>query len=92
MPELVLRADPDTTLVSFGSREGTDIYAVADELWKLGWYLDRQGPPASLHCTENAVHHGLIPEFLQDLRAVVAQVGGALGEAGCEEHWNRIRR
>jgi sphinganine-1-phosphate aldolase len=80
--ELILRADPDTTLVSFGSNDGTDIYAVADELWKLGWYLDRQGPPASLHCTVNAVHHGLIPEFLHDLRAAVAQVGSAHGDAG----------
>jgi sphinganine-1-phosphate aldolase len=80
--ELILRADPDTTLVSFGSRDGTDIYAVADELWKRGWYLDRQGPPASLHCTVNAVHSGRIPEFLEDLRAVVTHVGGALGDAG----------
>ncbi len=80
--ELILRADPDTTLVSFGSRVATDMYAVADELWKLGWYLDRQSRPASLHCTVNAVHSGRIPEFLEDLRAVVAQVGGAVGEAG----------
>jgi sphinganine-1-phosphate aldolase len=82
IPELMLRADPETTLVCFSSQDGTDIYAVADELWKLGWYLDRQGPPASLHCTVNAVHHGRIPEFLEDLRAVVVRVGGALGEAG----------
>jgi sphinganine-1-phosphate aldolase len=82
IPELTLRANPDTTLVSFGSLDGTDIYAVADELWKLGWYLDRQGPPASLHCTVNAVHHGRIPEFLEDLRTAVAQVGRAHGEAG----------
>jgi sphinganine-1-phosphate aldolase len=82
IPELMLRADPDTTLVSFGSRNGTDIFAVADELWKRGWYLDRQGPPASLHCTVNSVHFGRIPEFLEDLRAVVAQVGGAIGDAG----------
>ncbi len=82
VPELLLRADPDTTLVSFGSRDDTDIYAVADELWKLGWYLDRQGPPASLHCTVNAVHHGLIPEFLHDLRAVLGRLKGARGEAG----------
>lgn len=82
IPELILRAEPETTLVSFGSRDGTDIYAVADELWKLGWYLDRQGPPASLHCTVNAVHHGLIPEFLHDLRAAVARVGSMRGDTG----------
>jgi sphinganine-1-phosphate aldolase len=82
IPELILRAYPDTTLVTFGSRNGMDIYAVADELWKLGWYLDRQGPPPSLHCTVNAVHHGRIQEFLEDLRAVIGRVGGSLGKAG----------
>ena len=82
IPELILRADPDTTLVSFGSHNHNDVFAVADELWKLGWYLDRQGPPASLHCTVNAVHHGRIPEFLNDLRAVLGRLKGARGDAG----------
>jgi sphinganine-1-phosphate aldolase len=76
MPELRLRAQPDSTLVAFGAAEPDrlDVFAVADALWQRGWYLDRQGPPASLHCTVNAVHQGKIEPFLDDLRMCVAEV------------------
>jgi len=40
----------------------------ADALWRRGWYVDRQGPPPSLHCTVSAVHDGKISEFVGDLR------------------------
>jgi len=71
--ELVLLARPDTTLVTFAARDAgaLDVYAVADELWRRGWYVDRQGPPASLHCTVNAVHAGRIAAFTTDLVAAV---------------------
>ena len=39
-----------------------DVFAVADALWRRGWYVDRQGPPPSLHCTVNAVHEHRIPD------------------------------
>ncbi len=78
-PTLRLRAEPDSTLVSFGAGEpeSLDIFAVADALWKRGWYLDRQGPPPSLHCTVNAVHEGKIPAFLADLDAAIDDVVNA---------------
>ena len=44
-----------------------------------GWYLDRQGPPASLHCTVNAVHDGQVSAFLADLAQSVDEVSGAAG-------------
>ncbi len=70
---LSLRAEPDTTLVAFGADGDTvDVNAVADELWRRRWYLDRQGPPPSLHCTVNAVHDGLIAEFAADLADAVS--------------------
>ena len=58
IPELQLRAEPDAMLLAFGAADPArlDVYALADALWRRGWYLDRQGPPASLHCTVNAVH------------------------------------
>ena len=61
-----------------------DVYALADALWRRGWYLDRQGPPASLHCTVNAVHDGKIDAFVTDLHASLAEVlaAGAGGEQG----------
>ena len=64
--------------MAFGAADPStlDVFAVADALWQRGWYVDRQGPPASLHCTVNAVHDGKIPAFVRDLRACVAEVLG----------------
>ena len=92
IPGLVVRAAPDTTLLAFGSAdpEALDVFAVADRLWAEGWYVDRQGPPDSLHCTVNAVHDGVVPEFLVALRAAVDEVAatartGARGAYGTIE-------
>lgn len=85
-PGLVLRAEPDATLLCIGAVDDAqlDVNAVADLLWQRGWYLDRQGPPASLHLTVNAVHEPLVDEFITDLRACVdeAQRRQAQGTAG----------
>ena len=74
-PALQLRAEPDATLVAFGASDpnALDIFAVADALWRRGWYVDRQGPPPSLHCTVNAVHAGKIEPFLADLDLAIAE-------------------
>jgi sphinganine-1-phosphate aldolase len=79
MPELTIRAMPDTTLLAFGATDPTEpnIFAVAEALWRQGWYLDRQGPPDSLHCTVNAIHDGLIPTFLAALRDAIEEVRAA---------------
>ena len=70
------RAEPDAMLLAFGAADPDhlDVFALADALWRRGWYVDRQGPPPSLHCTVNAIHAGRIPEFLADLDAAVAEV------------------
>jgi glutamate/tyrosine decarboxylase-like PLP-dependent enzyme len=81
-PELVLRAEPEVTLLAFGAAEPDrlDIFAVADALWRRGWYLDRQGPPDSLHCTVNALHEGRIPALLTDLDAALEEVADSQAE------------
>lgn len=82
--DLVLRARPDTTLLSFGTVDPSrhDIFAIADGLAQRGWYVDRQGPPASIHLTVNAVHDGLVESFLLDLdRSVEESTGSAGGSA-----------
>jgi len=84
VPGLVLRARPQTTLMAVGAADpqALDVYAVADELKRRGWYVDRQDPPPSLHLTVNAVHENKVDEFLTDLRAAVATVGASRGDAG----------
>jgi glutamate/tyrosine decarboxylase-like PLP-dependent enzyme len=85
-PALVLRAEPDAMLLAFGAADPSqlDVFALADALWARGWYVDRQGPPPSLHCTVNAIHAGRIPEFLADLDDALAEVSsaGARGHRG----------
>ncbi len=85
VPGLVVRGEPEVTLVAFGSEDDDlDIYAVADALRRRGWYLDRQEPPPSLHATVNAVHAAVMDRFVEDLTAAVSEVrsGGAHGEQG----------
>lgn len=79
MPELVLRAEPDAMLISFGAADSAslDVFAVADALWRRSWYVDRQGPPPSLHLTVNAVHADKVDAFLADLRASIDEVTAA---------------
>ena len=91
-PDLVLRAEPEATLVAFGAAEPDelDIFAVADELWRRGWYVDKQGPPASLHCTVNAVHERTLDDFLASLASSIdsvreANVAGGAGSYGTVE-------
>jgi len=81
IPGLELRVRPDSTLLAFGaSLDPTtgvplfDVAAVADALWAEGWYVDRQGPPPSLHCTVNAVHDRTVAEFATALRGAVERV------------------
>jgi len=76
IPELVLRAEPDVTLLAIGAADDDqlDVFAVADGLWRRGWFVDRQGPPPSLHLTVSVVHDGKIDAFVTDLRASLDEV------------------
>ena len=87
--DLVLRAEPESTLLCFGARDPSalNVFAIADELSKRGWYVDRQTPPDSLHCTVNAIHHDKIDWFTKDLHECVAialgqQSSGSVGTYG----------
>ena len=72
----LLRAQPETTLLCFGAKDpdALNVFAVADELWQRGWYIDRQTPPDSLHCTVNAIHHDKIESFVNDLEVATKTV------------------
>jgi glutamate/tyrosine decarboxylase-like PLP-dependent enzyme len=79
-----LRAQPQTTLVCFGAKDPNrlNVFAVADELWRLGWYVDRQSPPDSLHCTVNAIHHDKIKLFAKDLELATNFAKDKTGDKG----------
>lgn len=81
---LELRAYPDTTLLSFGVSDAKrhDVFGLADALIARGWYLDRQGPPPSIHLTVNAIHETRVDEFLADLDLCIANLDGRSGEMG----------
>jgi glutamate/tyrosine decarboxylase-like PLP-dependent enzyme len=85
-PHLSLLAQPDALLLSFVATnpKRLNIYAVADEMWKRGWYIDRQEPPQSLHCTINAIHESVIEAMIVDLDECIAIVldTGQTGDAG----------
>jgi len=73
IPELVLRAEPDTTLLCIGARDPQTlpIFSVSRALRKNGWYVDEQTPPDSIHLTVNVVHENRVDEFVADLKAAV---------------------
>jgi glutamate/tyrosine decarboxylase-like PLP-dependent enzyme len=82
-PGLRVLGDPDVTLVAF-TFDDVDAFAVADALWKRGWFVDRQAPPPSLHMTINAIHERVIDDYIADLRAAVDEVraASARGKSG----------
>ncbi len=69
--------DPEMCMFSFAS-DVLNVYQVADEMKKRGWYLQPQfsteQSPANLHITVTRANVGKAPEFATDLRASVDAV------------------
>lgn len=57
------------------SNRQIDVFALGDAMLAKGWYLDRQGPPDSLHATVSYANTGTIDLFLADLVAAVDALG-----------------
>ena len=73
IPGLALLGRPDATIVSYAA-VGADVYAIADQLEKRGWSVDRQHRPSSIHLTVTANHAPVIDRYLADLRECLAEV------------------
>ena len=76
---LAIVGEPEVTLAAItasGSAPVVDVFALGDELFRRGWHLDRQGPPASLHATCTPAHLPVIDEFIADLRDAVTAITG----------------
>ncbi len=70
IPELKILGNPIATLFAFSS-ETVDVYEVADELAELGWTINRQQLPSSLHVLLNYIHVGKGELFINDLKTAV---------------------
>jgi glutamate/tyrosine decarboxylase-like PLP-dependent enzyme len=76
IPGVRILGDPAVTLVAF-TFDDADAFAVGAALGRRGWFVDQQKPPPSLHCTVNAVHGPVVPQFLDALRDALAEVRSA---------------
>ena len=70
IPELKILGNPSATLFAFSS-DSIDVYEVADELAELGWTINRQQLPPSLHVLLNYIHVGKGELFIHDLKTAV---------------------
>ena len=78
VPGLRVLGEPEAHVVAIAAADGAiDVFALGDALQQRGWFLDRQGPPDSLHATVSAGNAAVIDDFLADLRACVDEVGAA---------------
>ena len=53
-----------------------DVFALGDALAAEGWYLDRQGPPDSLHLTVSNTNAASVDDFLEALGRCAGAVRG----------------
>ena len=81
IPDLRVMGEPAMTIFAFDSPT-LDVYAIADEMQKRGWHLDRQQKPPSLHMMITPAHAPHVDRILADLAASTAAVrtGGAVSE------------
>lgn len=70
IPELKILGNPIATLFAIAS-DKIDMFEVADELGELGWTINRQQLPTSLHIVLNYIHVGKGELFINDLKTAV---------------------
>lgn len=74
---LSLVTPPDSTLLAVETDEACDAFTISDALLDRGWFVQPQlsfrGSAPSLHLTVSAATAPLVPEFLEALRASVAE-------------------
>jgi sphinganine-1-phosphate aldolase len=70
--DLKVLGNPEATLFALGA-DKTDVHALADEMYHLGWYFNRQQTPDSLHVFVTDIHVGKEQMLLDDLQKAVAK-------------------
>jgi glutamate/tyrosine decarboxylase-like PLP-dependent enzyme len=74
IPGLQVVGNPLAPIFSITSTGRLDIYRLGDVLSELGWHLDRQLKPPSLHLTISYGHVAYADEFIRDLRTAVEKL------------------
>jgi glutamate/tyrosine decarboxylase-like PLP-dependent enzyme len=64
---------PSMSVFAYGS-DTLDIYAVGDGLTELGWYVNRQSTPPSIHLKVDPSQVAVVDAYLGDLARVVKRV------------------
>jgi glutamate/tyrosine decarboxylase-like PLP-dependent enzyme len=65
---------PQLPVFSIRSTGAINIYHLGDALSAMGWHLDRQLQPPSLHLTVSYGNVAHVDDFIRDLREAVAKV------------------
>jgi glutamate/tyrosine decarboxylase-like PLP-dependent enzyme len=76
IPQLYVLGDPDATVFAFGSNE-INIYELSARMAGIGWHIEAQQLPPSLHMTVSPVHLSVADKFLDDLRRIVPEIPAA---------------
>jgi sphinganine-1-phosphate aldolase len=74
----------DLAVVAFASRS-LDIFAVADELTRRGWYVSRLAEPRAIHQLVTMAHETSVEEYLEDLAASARDVVSLSLKAASDE-------
>jgi sphinganine-1-phosphate aldolase len=69
---VAMSADP-----AVDARDRVHVGSLAESLGERGWYLDRQGPPDSLHMTVSNGNAAALDDFVRDLVACADAARGA---------------
>lgn len=81
IPQLRLVAPPDSTLVAFTTDGSCDVFTLADDLLRAGWWVQPQlrfrDWPANIHLSLSAGTAPLVDEFLEVLTAAVERAVAA---------------
>jgi sphinganine-1-phosphate aldolase len=64
---------PELSIVTFGSHE-LDIFAVAEEMTRRGWFVSRLAEPPGIHLMLNLTHEPIVDDYLADLARSLAVV------------------
>lgn len=71
IPEIELVGRSQSGIVAYTIKQPYSVFALADQIEKLGFYTDRQQYPDCIHCTLNVNHQKSIEAYIEAVRQAV---------------------